>query len=75
MQEADEYIFPGTIARYIVQGDEQLSHIKILLIWKSTEMPVEEARQSQLAMFQEDFADVLDWQSAQIKTTDALTYT
>ncbi|HXR66444.1 MAG TPA: helix-turn-helix domain-containing protein [Ktedonobacteraceae bacterium] len=75
MQKAGEYVFPGTIARYIVQGDEQLSHVQILLFWKSTEMPVEAARQTQLAMFQEDFADTLDWQTARIKTTDALTYT
>ncbi len=75
MQKADEYVFPGTIARYIVQGDEQLSCIKILLFWKSTEIPAESARESQLAMFQKDFADILDWPGAQIKTTDALTYT
>lgn len=75
MQKAAEFVFPGTIARYIVYGDEQLSSVQILLIWKSTEMPVEAARQSQLDLFQKDFADVLDWSSARIKTTDALTYT
>ncbi|HEY3992541.1 MAG TPA: helix-turn-helix domain-containing protein [Ktedonobacteraceae bacterium] len=75
MQKADEYVFPGTIARYIVQEDEQLNSIKILLFWKSTEMPDEAVRESQLAMFQKDFADILDWQSAQIKMTSALTYT
>lgn len=75
MQKADEHVFPGTLARYILQGDEQFSSIQILLFWKSTEIPVEAARQAQLLLFQESFADVLDWQTAQIKTTDALTYT
>jgi excisionase family DNA binding protein len=75
MQKTAEHLFPGTIARYIVQGDEPLSYVHILLFWKSTEMPAESARQANLAIFQEDFADLLDWSNAQIKTTDALTYT
>lgn len=75
MLEAGEYLFPGTFARYIVEGDEQFSFVHIWLIWKSTEMPNEAARESQLALFQQDFADTLDWSTAQIKTTNALTYT
>ncbi|HEY0752344.1 MAG TPA: helix-turn-helix domain-containing protein [Ktedonobacteraceae bacterium] len=75
MREADEFIFPGSIARYIVPDDEEFKQIQILLIWKNTEMPDEAARQAHLDLFQQDFADVLDWSTAQIKTTEALTYT
>ncbi len=75
MQKAGELVFPGTMARYIYLDDEQGNSIQILLIWKSTEMPVEAVREAQLALFQDYFKDVLNWQTAQIKTTDALTYT
>lgn len=75
MQKASEFVFPGTMARYILQDDDQLSQIQILLIWKNTEMPDEVTRQAQLAVFQREFADVLDWSTMQMKMTDALTYT
>jgi excisionase family DNA binding protein len=75
MQEANEYVFPGTIARYIMQGDGKGGYVQIFLIWKNTEMPDEPARQSQLALFQTDFADVLDWQTAETRTTNVLTHT
>ncbi|HEX7737387.1 MAG TPA: helix-turn-helix domain-containing protein [Ktedonobacteraceae bacterium] len=75
MQKAGEFVFPGTMARYILQDDEQCNQIQILLVWKNTEMPDEATRQTQLAIFQQEFADVLDWSSMQIKITDALTYT
>lgn len=75
MYEANQFIFPGTFARYIMRGDEQTSYVKILLFWKNTEMPTEEARQSHMDQFQAYFADVLDWPNARVKTTGALTYT
>lgn len=43
--------------------------------WKSTAMPDEAALQKQLAAFQAELADVLDWEAASIRTTDALMYT
>jgi excisionase family DNA binding protein len=73
--ETDQYTFPGTIARYVLQGDEQLSSVYILLIWKSTEMPSEEARLGHLAAFQAELADVLDWETARIETNDAIIHT
>lgn len=75
MQETNEFAFSGTIARYLLFGDEQKSYVRIMLVWKNTEMPSDETRQSQLALFQERFADVLDWSGATIKTTEVLTYT
>lgn len=75
MQKAGNFVFPGTMARYILEADEQSSSIQILLLWKSTEIPIEAVRQTQLALFQKSFEDVLDWQTVQIKMTNALTYT
>ena len=75
IHEADQYTFPGTIARYILRGDEQLNSVYILLIWKSTEMPDEETRQQHLVAFQTELADVLDWETAQIETNEAIIHT
>ena len=70
-----EHHFPGTIARYVVEGDEQLNSVRISLIWKSTEMPAEEVRQGYLEAFQAELADVLDWETARMQTTRALLHT
>lgn len=75
IQAANQYTFPGTIARYIVQGDEQLSSVHIVLVWKTTEMPDEAARQSYLATFQAELADVLVWKTAQVQTNQAILHT
>ena len=75
IQAANQYTFPGTIARYIVQGDEQLSGVHIVLVWKTTEMPDEAARQGYLATFQAELADVLDWKTAQVQTNRAMIHT
>lgn len=71
----NQHTFPGTIARYIIQGDGQLSTVHILLIWKTTEMPNEATRQKHLAAFQAELADVLDWQTAQSSTNAAILHT
>jgi excisionase family DNA binding protein len=75
MQVADQYRFPGTIARYIFRGDEQTNTIQIFLIWKSTTRPTEAIFQGHLSIFQQEFEDVLDWGTAQIRTKEALSYT
>jgi excisionase family DNA binding protein len=75
ISDADQHAFPGTIARYVAEGDEQLSSLYILLIWKTTEMPVEATRQGYLATFQAELDDVLDWETAHLQTTHALIHT
>jgi len=75
IQEADRHTFPGTIARYIVKGDANLATVQILLVWKSTEMPDESVRQQSLSAFQEELAEVLDWETAQYSTNEAIIHT
>ena len=75
MRAADQHTFPGTIARYIVQGDEQLSSVHIVLVWKTTEMPDEAVRQGHLAAFQAELGDVLDWNTAHAQTNQAIIHT
>ena len=38
VQQANRHTFHGTIARYIIRGDPELTFILIFFIWKDTEM-------------------------------------
>ena len=75
IQKLDQHTFPGTIARYVVKGDVDLKTVQILLIWKTTEMPDETTRKQDFVMFQEEMADVLDWETAQINTNEVIIQT
>src|SRR5437588_1959306 len=75
IQKVDSHTFPGTVARYVMKGNEALTSVQILLIWKSTEMPSETRRKQDLALFQEDLDDVLDWEAAQYRTNEVIIHT
>ena len=74
IRAADQFKFPGTLARYIFQEKGQPT-VQIFLIWKSTNMPEEAVLQGYLAMFQAELADVLEWERAEVHTREALLYT
>jgi len=75
IQQANRHTFPGTIARYIMKGDSELTFIHIFLVWKDTEMPGEPMRERSLEALQEELADVLEWERAQYSTNEALMHT
>jgi excisionase family DNA binding protein len=75
IQKLDEHLFPGTIARYVIKGDESLTALQILFVWKSTEMPDETVRKQDLSLFQEQLADMLDWEGAQYTTNEVIIHT
>jgi len=75
IQKSDRHIFHGTVARYVVKADEMLTRVQILLVWKSTEMPNETKRAEDLALFQAELADVLDWEAAQWSTNEVIIHT
>lgn len=75
IQQTDQHTFPGTIARYIVKGDADLTSIHMLLIWKDIEMPDQQTQQQHLLAFQKDLADLLDWENAQYTTNEAIIHT
>jgi len=68
----DEYTFTGNVARYILSNTDT---IQILLIWKNTEMPDDTTRQQDLRLFQQAFADVLDWETATYSFDDIWLHT
>ena len=75
IQESNRHTFPGTITRYLIKGDEAITCVHIALLWKDTDMPDEATRQQDLAAFQHELADVLDWESASTTTNETLLYT
>ncbi len=75
IQGANRHTFPGTIARYLMKGDEALTRVHIVLLWKDTDMPDQTTRQHDLEALQDELADVLDWENAHATTNEALLYT
>ena len=75
IQQANRHAFPGTIARYIVKGDHELSSLHFFLVWKDTEMPDEATRERALKALRDELAEVLDWGRAQYSTNEALMHT
>jgi excisionase family DNA binding protein len=73
--KGQRHTFPGTIQRYVFKDDVSPAVVTILLIWKDTEMPEEEAREKNLVAFKAELADVLDWETAQISTKEGIIYT
>src|SRR5712692_3594357 len=56
VQRADRHSFPGTIARYAVKGDPELTMVHFFLVWKDIEIPSEITEQRDLIAFQEELA-------------------
>lgn len=60
-----QHTFPGTVARYISAPEDQAQVLEVVLIWRQTVMPDEQARAHALAAFRQEFAELLDWPNAQ----------
>ena len=73
--EAQRHLFPGTMQRYVFEEDTEPKHVIISLIWKDTEMSDESAIQQELKPLQAELADVLDWNTAQYTTKQAIIHT
>jgi len=75
IKQTGEYIFPGTVARYIIGSTTHPGSIEILLIWRSTVIPDEAARQQLLDELQHALADVVNWSSVQYDNGEILLHT
>ena len=73
--EAQRYLFPGTMQRYVFEEESEPNYIVITLIWKDTEMPDESVIQQDLKPLQAELADALDWDTAQYTTRQAIIHT
>ncbi len=75
IRQSDEYLFPGTVSRFIMRSETFPGQLEISLIWRSTAMPDETTREKTLSDFQQSLADVLDWDTAQYNTGVVLLHT
>ena len=57
----------GTAARYIVRDEQDPGEIEIVLVWRSVIMPSLDERESALAAFYNDLADIIDCETASRK--------
>jgi len=69
------HLFPGTIARYILEEKRHPEHIEILLIWRSTAMPDDATYNQWLDEFRQALSGVLDWDTAQYDTGRVIMHT
>jgi excisionase family DNA binding protein len=75
MRRERQHLFPGTIARYILERERHPEHIEILLIWRSTAMPDNATYNQWLDEFRQALGDVLDWDTAQYDTGKVIMHT
>jgi excisionase family DNA binding protein len=72
IRHKDLHRFPGTVARYIERDQLDPDEIEILLVWRRVVMPGEQEREAALTALAIDLADVLDWQTVQVKEWQVL---
>jgi quinol monooxygenase YgiN len=75
IQKANRHSLAGTIARYVVKGDSQLTTVRFFLVWKDTEMPKESERKQSLKALEEELTEFLEWETAHYSTNEAIIYT
>ncbi len=73
--EGQRYLFPGTMQRYVFEEETEPKHVVISLIWKDTEMPDETVIQQELKPLQAELADVLDWNTVEYTSKQAIIHT
>ena len=75
IREAQKHLFRGTMQRYICEDESDPMQIIISLIWKDTELPDENIMQEELATFQRELANLLDWSTARYTKKRAILHT
>lgn len=75
MRKSSAHTFPGTAARYVARSDQRPQEVQILLVWRGSLIPTEEAREAELEELRRDLADVVDWQTAHYETAQVLMHT
>jgi hypothetical protein len=75
VRQSGQHMFPGTVARFIVESETIPGQIQIFLIWRGIVMPNEVEREQALEGFRRTLADVLDWDTAQYNKGKVLMHT
>lgn len=75
IRQSGEYLFPGTIARYVTLSEKTTDHVNIALVWRGTVMPDEAEREDALKQFKAALSNILDWDTAHYDTSKVLMHT
>ncbi|GHO67431.1 hypothetical protein KSC_063230 [Ktedonobacter sp. SOSP1-52] len=75
IKKSDEFVFSGTIARYIVRSIAHPEKVEILLLWRSISPSDEASRKSALEAFQSALEDVFDWDTMEYDEGEAFLHT
>jgi excisionase family DNA binding protein len=68
VKSSGNYLFEGTIARYVMSDKETPRRVQFLLIWRETVMPSEEEIEQELAALRATLTHVLAWETARSST-------
>ena len=75
MRREKRHLFPGTLARFIVEKQWKSEYIEILLLWRDSARPDEATYNHWLGEFQRELHDVLDWETAEYDMGRVLMHT
>jgi excisionase family DNA binding protein len=75
VRQQGQHFFPGTVARFIVESETMSGQVMIILVWRSTVMPLDASREQSLEAFRQALADVLDWSTAEYNNGKVLMHT
>ncbi len=75
VKQAEEYTFPGSVARYIIWSKFSPEKLEILLVWRSSTMPDEDRRKQTIETLQQALGEVVDWNTAQYDEGQVLMHT
>jgi excisionase family DNA binding protein len=75
IRKSKEHLFPGTVARYIMDSKTHPGRVMIFLIWRATVMPEEAEREKALEAFRQELGDVLNWETAEYEHGTAFMHT
>lgn len=75
IKQEERYPFPGTVMRYISLEETSPAIVTIQLVWRKGDIPNEEVRRRDFEAFKLEFADVLNWETAEYSTGKVIIHT
>ncbi len=74
-REKGEHVFPGTVARFIMESETNPGWVEIELVYRCAVMPNEEETEQALEAFRQALDSVLDWSTAHTTSGKILMHT
>jgi len=75
IRRSKQHLFPGTVARSIVESKTHPGRVILTFVWRGTVMPEETEREKALEAFRQELTTVLDWSTAEYEHGTAVMHT